>query len=103
MKDLLGRARKLYESCRNSNPTAAILTIILAATAILSIVMAIMTYGHSFENMLYSHRDSYWDDFFDSVCFSYEDPYTVSKVLYPPLITIIYSALADFLIPRVQG
>ena len=103
MKTAIGHARKIYENCRSKNPTAAILMTILAATAILSLLMAIITYGHSFENMLYSYRDSYWDDFFDSIYFSYEDPYTVSKVLYPPLITIAYSALADFLIPRVQG
>lgn len=101
--DVRGSIRKTYARWCAESHVAAWVTAALLVMALVSVILGIATLGYTFENMLFVGRDSYWDDFFDSVYFSYEDPYTVAKVLYPPLITVIYALIADYLIPRVGG
>lgn len=101
--NVMGSLKRTYAGWCGKNHVAAWTMSALLVLAAVSVILGIATFGYTFSNMLFINRKVYWGDFFDSVYYSYESPYTVARVLYPPLITVIYALIADFLIPRVGG
>ena len=62
----------------------------------------IVTEGNTLRNMLFEDQAETFMDFFNSVMYSYDHPYTEWHVIYPPLITVFYGVLGNYMIPYVD-
>ncbi|MDY5871723.1 MAG: glycosyltransferase family 87 protein [Candidatus Methanomethylophilaceae archaeon] len=62
----------------------------------------IVTEGNTLRNMLFEDHAETFMDFFNSVMYSYDRPYTEWHVIYPPLITVFYGVLGNYMIPYVD-
>lgn len=62
-----------------------------------SVVFFFLTDGESFFSILYRERSDYFMDYFNSIYYSENGPYSEFKVMYPGLITVFYSAIGKLL------
>ncbi len=62
----------------------------------------IVTEGNTLRNMLFEDQAETFMDFFNSVMYSYDRPYTEWHVIYPSLITVFYGVLGNYMIPYVD-
>ena len=65
-------------------------------------LLFMITGGDAFRNMLLKDPTDTFMDFFNSVMYSYDHPYTEWHVIYPPLITVFYGVLGNYMIPYVD-
>lgn len=61
------------------------------------IPLSIAIRGVSLESILYSGRDDYFTDYFDSIYYGLNGPYMNYNVIYPALITVFYEAIGVIL------
>ena len=90
--------RKEYEK----NPVFTLFLTILIAFFIIFVIAAILTNGDTARNMLIYDPDNTFMDFFNSIMYSSDRPYTYWSVMYPPLVTVMYAVLGRFMIPFVD-
>jgi hypothetical protein len=85
--------------CYATHPAATVLLGLVAAMWCISLIACLILGSDSFGYMLYYQRFDHWNDFFNSVIDSYDEPYTVSHVIYPGLAVVIFAAIGDLIIP----
>jgi hypothetical protein len=85
--------------CYATHPAATVLLGLVAAMWCISLIACLILGSDSFGYMLYYRRFDHWNDFFNSVIDSYDEPYTVSHVIYPGLAVVIFAAIGDLIIP----
>lgn len=90
--------KRKYEE--NEVTTVFAITMFLFLTVFL--ILAIATGGESIYHMLWRDSDKTFSDFFDSIFYSNDMPYTKWQVIYPPLVTVFYDFLGNFIIPFVD-
>lgn len=66
------------------------------------LICCFLTAGHVFNNFLWFKHGEYFRDFFDSVFYASDDPYTKWHVIYPGVAMIFYTILAYFLCNNVD-
>jgi hypothetical protein len=98
LNELLVFLRKKYEDNEIVTLFAIAMSIFLAAFLILGFV----TGGETIYHMLWKDSDKTFSDFFDSIFYSNDMPYTKWQVIYPPLVTVFYDFLGDFITPFVN-
>ena len=97
--DRIGIAyRKEYEK----NPVSTLFLTILIVCLIIFVVAAIITAGDSARQVLVTDPNNTFMDYFNSIKYGVEGPYAKWKVIYPPLVTIMYTVLGHFLVPFVD-
>ena len=90
--------RKKYEDNEIVTLFAIAMSLFLAAFLILGVV----TGGETIYHMLWKDSDKTFSDFFDSIFYSNDMPYTKWQVIYPPLVTVFYDFLGNFIVPFVD-
>jgi len=90
--------RKEYER----NPVLTLFLTILIVFFIIFVIAAILTNGNTVKLMfVYDPNDTFMD-YFNSIMYSSDRPYTYWLVVYPPLITVMYAVIGRFMIPFVD-
>ena len=96
------RIKDIYRTEYKRRPVSTFfLTILIVFFAVFA-VLVIITGGDALYNMFNANHSLYFSDHFDSVFYSYDRPYTFHHVIYPPLVTVFYAVLGDFIIPYVD-
>jgi len=81
------------------NQNIFIFTFIIIITTIISLLTMVITNGQSFRFAFFPDELDIFMDHFNSVVYSSDHPYTKYKVIYPPLITLIYEYIGNITLP----
>lgn len=68
----------------------------MAVIGILFVISMALTGGRTMSSVLVAVQTDTFMDYFNSVVFGLEDPYSNPKVIYPPLITAVYMVIARY-------
>ena len=88
------------EKCEKNSSLGVLFIVIFGFLSILFIVLGILTEGTTFHVFFADRNDSFMD-YFNSVMYSSDLPYSKYTIIYPPLITIIYGIIGNFTIPDI--
>ena len=69
----------------------------MVATVLFCVIMNIFTHGLSSYFAMFPDKNDIFMDYFNSIFYSLNDPYTEYKVIYPPLITAIYELIGHWI------
>jgi Protein of unknown function (DUF2029). len=96
--DAVDRAKNWWKGEYSKNPVFTLFATVMALMLLVFIVVAVITGGKSVTNMFWVNRYETFSDYFDSIAYSSNNPYSIG-VIYPPLITVFYAAIGHFAIP----
>lgn len=103
MNAALERMKSAYMREYGKNPVFMLFLTILGIFFIVFILGAIITGGDSAYYILNADRSKFFSDYFDSVFYSSDNPYTREfPVIYPPLVTVFYMVIGHFTIPFID-
>lgn len=98
----LSTVRDKYKIMFGNNPVFATLLIVLAAVTGIEYVFMFVPRSDMFHEILTSDSNKVFLDFFDSVMYSMDRPYTQYSVIYPPFITVIYGLIGNATVKYVS-
>ena len=101
MKDTYAVLKRKLLSEYGENP---VITVFLSATVfmfVLCVLLGLVSTGWTFDWMLFGDSNDTFMDFFNSVMYSSDRPYTYWEIIYPPLITVFYGIIGYYTIPHV--
>lgn len=84
------------------NPVATVFAVAMSLSLIVFIIAGLLSHGETIYYIFWKDHNGTFMDFFDSVVFSSDLPYTYWGVIYPPLVTTFYNILGHFMIPFVD-
>jgi hypothetical protein len=96
---------RLIESVKveySVNPVATLFALAMSVLLLVFVVASLLSQGETVYYMFWKEHDRTFMDFFDSIVYSSDSPYTHWKVIYPPLITTLYDLLGHLTIPLVN-
>ena len=96
--DAVDRARGWWKGEYSKNPVFTLFATVMVLMLLVFIIAAVITGGKSVANMFWANRFETFSDYFDSIVYSSDNPYTAG-VIYPPLITVFYEIIGHFAIP----
>lgn len=84
------------------NEVVTSFAIVMSLFLVVFLILGVASGGETIYHMLWKNSDKTFSDFFDSVFYSNDMPYTKWQVIYPPLVTVFYDFLGNFIIPFVD-
>jgi len=102
MPKCLGRLIESVKVEYSTNPVATLFASAMSVLLLVFIVAGLLSQGETVYYMFWKEHDRTFMDFFDSIVYSSDSPYTNWRVIYPPLITVLYGFLGHFMIPFVN-
>ena len=84
------------------NPLTHFFMILSALVVLIFIICALATGGNTLIDMFVDQPGDYFSDYFYSVATSYPDPYSVERVIYPPLVITGYALMRQYVMPFVD-
>ena len=86
----------------NRSPLTNFFILLATLTVAIFIVSALVSGGSAVIDMFVDQPGDYFSDYFYSVATSSPDPYTVERIIYPPLVTVGYSVIRHYVMPFVD-
>ena len=83
------------------SPVIMVFAIIMVVAFLISFVLGLVTFNYTFDSMLVWDNHNTFMDHFNSVMYSLDNPYSVYRVCYPPLITTVYAVIGYYTSPYV--
>ena len=96
--DAVDRAKDWWKGEYSKNPVFTLFATVMVLMLLVFIIVAVVTGGKSITNMFWVNRYETFSDYFDSIVYSSNNPYSIG-VIYPPLITVFYEIIGHFAIP----
>ena len=91
----------LYKRKYSENPLTTLFTAAMLVALAVFLIMGVITGGDSILNTFFYRCTDAFMDFFNSIIFSSDGPYTKQGVIYPPLATLMYCIIGRFTIPFI--
>jgi hypothetical protein len=85
------------------NPVLFTALMLALAFVIVFFICVLATGGQALYGMICEDHSNYYYDYFYSVASSFNHPYTLAHVIYPPLATVMYTVIGIFTIPFVEN
>jgi len=100
----VNRIKGIYRKEYERNPVFTLFLTIMIAFFAVFVIAAVISGGDTFYYVLNADRSKIFSDHFDSILYSSDHPYTrlTDPVIYPPLVTVFYIILGQFIIPYVN-
>lgn len=99
MSNVSERIKIWYKSEKQRNPVLTMFFTILVIFIVITLFSAVLSGGKTFSWMFIEDWTDTFNDHFNSVMYSSDNPYTYWKVIYPPLITLVYATIGHYTIP----
>jgi len=102
MVTAIDKMKDIYRREYERNPVFTLFLTILIVFFVIFVIVAIITGGDSIYYILVWDHNDVFMDYFNSVMYSSDRPYTYWLVVYPPLITSFYAFIGHFTIPYIS-
>ena len=99
MSNVSERIKIWYKSEKQRNPVLTMFFTILVIFIVITLFSAVLSGGKTFSWMFIEDWTYTFNDHFNSVMYISDNPYTYWKVIYPPLITLVYATIGHYTIP----
>ena len=101
MPAFMERISDLYRRKYSENPLTTLFTAASLVALAVFLIIGGITLGDSILNVFFYRTADAFMDFFNSINYSSDGPYTKYGVIYPPLATLMYYIIGLFTIPFV--
>ena len=101
MKDAYAVLKQKMLSEYEENPVITVFLSAMIFMFLLCVLLGLVSTGWTFDWMLFGDSNDTFMDFFNSVMYSSDRPYTYWEIIYPPLITVFYGVIGYYTIPHV--
>ena len=95
---------KIADTCKRqmeNAPTGFVFLVIYLLSVAIFLLAGLISSGETISNSFFTDPNDTFMDFFNSVMYSSDHPYTKYHVVYPPLITAFYAIIGHFSIPFI--
>lgn len=93
---------KPYKKSYANNPVITLLILFLTLALAIDFILFFIPGLNAFSNILHENHNDVFMDFFNSVVYSMDNPYTKYQVIYPPLTTLVYGLIGNATIGYVD-